>query len=274
MSNDAADKLSVSPAPRRAWDKLRPGYSKSFYRYCLINTPPVRAELVEEHDKTRGVIAGEHEKTRGVIIDELTELWQLTQRGFTSQFQREQSKTESYCPNVFILRPQDGPRWKKALTGQKMELQLYCQAPGEWHPATEGGCYKIDDPPQWLKETAPYLRRLVTVLKLAAPLAGPWMSSMPFKDYEEMIKNGIEMTQELVKLLPDIEEINRPGIEEFGRSGEPRQPEQVYGAALRALRAFLKKQDPAEGWGGLERVLTPEGHYLWLCEHHARVYRE
>ncbi len=29
---------------------------------------------------------------------------------------------------------------------------------------------------------------------------------------------------------------------------------------------------PQQHWGGLKRILTPEGDYLWLCEKHAREY--
>ena len=39
------------------------------------------------------------------------------------------------------------------------------------------------------------------------------------------------------------------------------------------MRALLDKEDPAHEWGGLKKVLTPEGHYLWLCEKHAAEYK-
>ncbi|WP_155968578.1 hypothetical protein [Kamptonema formosum] len=63
-------------------------------------------------------------------------------------------------------------------------MQLYCQAPGCWHPTQEGGHYEIDDPAKWLKVTAPYIRRLVGVLKYAAPLVGPWLDVLDIKEYE------------------------------------------------------------------------------------------
>jgi internalin A len=34
----------------------------------------------------------------------------------------------------------------------------------------------------------------------------------------------------------------------------------------------LDAVDEKQEWGGLEKVLTPEGHYLWLCEYHAKEY--
>ncbi|QSJ18459.1 hypothetical protein JYQ62_06700 [Nostoc sp. UHCC 0702] len=36
---------------------------------------------------------------------------------------------------------------------------------------------------------------------------------------------------------------------------------------------LLEEKDPQQHWGGLKKILTPEGHYLWLCEHHAAEYK-
>mgnify|MGYP000526592220 CR=1 FL=1 len=47
----------------------------------------------------------------------------------------------------------------------------------------------------------------------------------------------------------------------------------LRGAPLRTLRVLLEEKDPQRTWGGLKRELTPEGHYLWLCEYHAARYR-
>jgi internalin A len=46
------------------------------------------------------------------------------------------------------------------------------------------------------------------------------------------------------------------------------------GMELRALRQLLDKVDEKQEWGGLKKVLTPEGHYLWLCNEHAEEYRK
>ena len=50
-------------------------------------------------------------------------------------------------------------------------------------------------------------------------------------------------------------------------------PIHADGAALRNLRPLLEHLDPPQTWGRLQEVRTPEGHYLWLCEEHARPYR-
>jgi internalin A len=203
------------------------------------------------------------------ILAELKDLRELSQREFINIYRREQSKIESHCPNVFVLRPRDTSVWKKVIFGQKIDLQLYCQAPGCWHPTQDGGLYQIDDPANWIKATAPYIRKMVTVLKYAAPLAGPWVAvAMPA--YEAMFKNDIKLMTELVKKLPDLEKDHELGLAEA--ISATRSPEKTGGAALRALRQLLDEKDPDQHWGGLKKILTPEGHYLWLCEYHTKEY--
>jgi small GTP-binding protein len=203
------------------------------------------------------------------ILDELKNLRELTQREFTNAFRREQAKIDSHCPNVFILRPRNGKNWKKAIAGQKLDLQLYCQAPGCWHPTQQGGLYEIDEPAKWLRVTAPYIRRLAGVLKFAAPLIGPWLGVVDPKEYETLFKNDLELFKEVAAKLPEIKDSEDLEL----KTTEP-DPERADGAALRALRVLLDEKDPQQQWGGLKKLLTPEGHYLWLCEHHAAQYKQ
>ena len=49
-------------------------------------------------------------------------------------------------------------------------------------------------------------------------------------------------------------------------------PKAVEGETMRALRALLKLANPDGDWGELTRVLTPEGHRLWLCPEHRKEY--
>jgi hypothetical protein len=193
----------------------------------------------------------------------------LIQREFTRLFCAEQSRPEANCPNVFTLRPLDRPGWLNGLVGQKVELQLYCQCPGEWHPTGRDGRYVVDDAPKWLRVSGPYIAGMVKVLRYVAPVAGPWVG-MAFPEYEKLIQNDINLMTELVKMMPELEE----SLEEklLAASGERPEVEPAKGAALRAVRKLLDEKDPAQHWGGLRRVLTPEGHYLWLCDHHAETY--
>jgi len=203
---------------------------------------------------------GQHQILTGQnqIASELKALRELTQREFTNAFHREQEKIDAHCPNIFILRARESKKWLKTMIGQTLELQLYCQTPGCWHPTTEGGLYEIKEPAQWLKTIAPYLNRLIGVLKYAAPLMGAWVGDkIDIQDYENLFRRDIETTQEIAKQM----------------SNADLEPEPLQGAALRALRHLLEEQDPQQQWGGLKKVLTPEGHYLWLCEYHAQEYQ-
>ncbi|MBD2457821.1 leucine-rich repeat domain-containing protein [Nostoc sp. FACHB-87] len=210
---------------------------------------------------------------QATIIDEIKNLRELSQREFTNIFRREQAKIDSHCPNIFVLRPRTGKSWQKALAGQKIDLQLYCQAPGCWHPTQTGGLYEIDEPAKWLRATAPYIGKLFKVLRFAAPIIGPWLGVVDPKEYEAIYKNDLELFKELAEKLPEIQDAADLELADKIARGEDLDPERADGAALRALRQLLEEKDPQQHWGGLKKVLTPEGHYLWLCEHHAAEYK-
>ena len=230
------------------------------------NTQNAVLERIDQLEKT--VVDGQ-----AVILDEFKNLLELTQRGFTNAFRREQAIIDSHCPNVFVLRPHGAKAWKKNLTGQKLDLQLYCQAPGCWHPTQEGGLYEINEPAKWLRVTAPYIGNLFKVLKYAAPIIGPWLGVVDSKEYETLFKNDLELFKELTTKLPELKESEDLKLADKIARGEDLDPERADGAALRALRQLLEEKDPQQHWGGLKNVLTPEGHYLWLCEHHAAEYK-
>ena len=87
---------------------------------------------------------------------------------------------------------------------------------------------------------------------------GAWVGEeINTQDYEKLFQRDLETTQAITKQI----------------SNAALKPDPLQGAALRALRHFLEEQDSQQHWGGLQKVLTPEGHYLWLCEYHAREYQ-
>ena len=47
---------------------------------------------------------------------------------------------------------------------------------------------------------------------------------------------------------------------------------EAEGAGLRELHSLLRELDPASGWGGLARVHTPQGEFLWVCKKHYALY--
>ncbi len=222
-----------------------------------------RDQVLERLDEVeRNVLAGQDR-----MVQELKDLRQLVQRGFTAQYNRAQADVDAACPNVFSLRPQRAGRWKEHLAGQKLELQLYCQLPGHWHPTTDGGRYEISEPAQWLRSIGPYVARLCKVFRYAAPLAGPGLGVLA-EDLHDVVKHDVKLMEALVKQLPEIEasEARPPNSrEDAGHAA---------GAELRAIRSLLEKQDPDRQWGQLRKRHTPEGHILWLCPEHYRFFDE
>jgi len=246
------------------------------------------AEVSETATDTQEKIKGrvdsfENEIVRdlGVILTELVELRELSQREFLRSFNAQQRLAESHCPNVFAVLPEKEKGWLENLLGQKMILQLYCQAPGCWHPAVEGvkgGRYEIKRLGEFLKDTGPYILKLAKVIRYAAPVAGaaaglyagPIGAAMGVA-FAKKLAGQIKLMEELAEKLSKRD---YSGAELLERTGVGSKAERIEGAELRALRKLLDEADEEQGWGGLEKVLTPEGHYLWLCKEHAKEYKK
>src|SRR5262249_2260181 len=220
-------------------------------------------------------------------------------REFTKLFNSEQSKEDTYCPNLFILR---GSTREGHLTGllepirspgmlekvrektwkQRMELQLYCQAPGFWHPLgyergkddPKTGLYLIDVSSELLKDLGPLMVNMIKVMKYAQPILGPFVSWAEPEKYEKQFKLDVErfksLTEGLTKSLPYIEDSHEAKLSSsLGELGD----HYAAGATLRALRLLLKEKDKQQTWGGLQRIMTKEGHWLWLCPYHLKEYK-
>src|SRR5713226_4050352 len=244
-----------------------------------------------------GLLFGIHWRTQDRVLEridelesrfgtEFRELRELLQRQFLNVFRAVQESVDSRCPNVFVLRPhrpgalqtlagehgqtlwqeiKEGELWKK-YAGEELELHLFCQAPGKWHPTYEGGRYVIGKPAEWVRELAPYVKKMLGVLKYAVPIAGAAAGVALADAYEKSFKRHVEFMKTVVEKLPEP----RDPAEFALTHGDPLRAE---GAELRALRRLLAERDPPQNWGGLQRVATPEGHYLWLCNYHLAEYQ-
>lgn len=199
------------------------------------------------------------------ILAEIRNNTELIQLEFTRAFRREQSKIESHCPNTFTLIPVD-PSWKiNPLHIKEVELQLYCQAPGHWHPTADGGKYRIKQPAEWLVNISPYLSRVIAILKYALPWIKPLIGIFDPEQYEES-KHQIQLMEEFARALPESF-ITPDSVDYFGKARNNRML-QAQGTEFRLLRHMLEKLDPTQHWGGLQKVATVDGQFLWLCEHH------
>ena len=205
------------------------------------------------------------------------ELRKLSQYYFLVLFNAQQRLEESHCPNVFAVLPDNEGGWLKNLLGQRMILRLYCQAPGQWHPTVQGGRYEIKRPAEFLEGMGPYILKLAKVIRYAAPVAGAAAGAFAGPigvdmgaQYAKDLANQIKLTEELAKRLRERDYLPADLLE---RTGGGARAERFEGAELRVLRRRLDEVDPKQHWGGLKKVLTPEGHWLWLCEKHAKEYK-
>ncbi|MCP4701967.1 MAG: GTPase [Gammaproteobacteria bacterium] len=224
-----------------------------------------QGQVLERMDKLEENLAVKISESNTEVVSELRELRQLARREFTAAFRREQKKLEAFCPGVFALRPEQGSDFSKILRGAKLKLQLYCEEPDCWHPPRpqDGGLYLIDESAKWLRAAAPWLKKLAGMLKYAS-LAGAGLNWFDDEELYKQVDEDIKLLGELHKQM-DIEAQSTAHTEESHRA---------EGEALRALHSLLLEKDPHKYWGGLRPVLTPEGHYLWLCEEHAQRYRD
>lgn len=199
-----------------------------------------------------------------VIIKKLHGIQELLQREFTKNQNIEQNFHESHCPSVFSLRPLSSSGFlKETFLKQEWEMELYCEMPGKWHPIGCEGVYKIDTPAEWLTTIAPHISKIAKAMKYLTPVVGPWLE---YDDTEafQLIEKDIKLIEGLVKLIPDVD------YESISHSLEESQtPLKAAGVSIRRLRILLDHLDPNQTWGNLRKVCTPEGHYFWLCEHHA-----
>ena len=81
------------------------------------------------------------------------------------------------------------------------------------------------------------------------------------------LKHDLKLMQEMVKKLPEIPDTGSG--HDFDKAAQY-DTERAQGTAMQQLHSFLREHVPDGPWGGLSKILTPEGDYLWLCADHAK----
>ena len=189
------------------------------------------------------------------------------QSQFLKVLRRNQVLLEAQCPSLFTITP--ATRKFTNLPGtRRFELRLYCEQPGAIHPL-DGDPYTFDRQPEWLVKIGPYLAMLLTVLKHAAPLAGPALG-LAASDLATRMQNETELMKAIIDQLPGT----RPNENSVTSLLEAVPSTNIeLDSDYRAVFALLDALDPAHHWRGLNRVRTPEDQVLWLCRDHARERR-
>ncbi|MFF7544256.1 COR domain-containing protein [Streptomyces canus] len=183
-------------------------------------------------------------------------------------FLARQHQDVASCPSVISIAKVRRRRALGMLPGHVFQLNLYCEAPGAWHRLPNVAPYEIRSTPESVAVVLPYAQRLLSVLKYAVPVVGAGLG-MASADLDKLLKDDIELMKALLDGLPEelIKSSDEQllGIESFVRAN--------YHSEYREMYALLKKLDPDEKWGGLNKATTPEGHTYWLCKVHADAIR-
>jgi internalin A len=254
----------------------------------------IRAKQEEGITETKAV--------REDIAFRFAELTAVVQQGFTREFNAEQSREFSACPNVFALRSGRGDgdligllepirsfgmmdKIRDRVWRQTLELQLYCQQPGHWHPMgyergktdPTTGLYQIEVDSEFLQTVGPFLLKLARMMKYVTPLAGfvlPGLTSGQAEQYRKRFKEGVDCMVKLADAAAKdaTDSLKESSESKYGRRLEHRHAREVAGYELRGLRKLLDDKDKLAVYGKLRRRMTPEGNWLWLCEDHWKEY--
>ena len=173
------------------------------------------------------------------------------------------------CPALFTLgKDHHGGNRVRQLYRHHYRLTLWCAHPGYWHP-WEDAAYDIDPPKEWLVKISPYALLIIRTLQLVVPLTGSIaVASLPAEQMERAAAH-LDMMKTIVDALPDQppQELAMPAPGEDAGQMTPAE-----GDALHALRVIIFEHDPQRRFGGLRRVQSPSGDFLWVCPVHYTEY--
>jgi internalin A len=172
------------------------------------------------------------------------------------------------CPSLFTLTRQKSAGGRQLRFYQHhYRITLWCQEPGHWHP-WEPATYEIDPPKDWFTRVGPYAAIVVRTLQLAVPLAGSIaVASLPAEQRESAAAH-LDMMKTIVEDLPS-DSLRQAEVDPGEATGQMSLAE---GAAQRALRQIIFEHDRSRRFGGLRRVQSPSGEFLWVCPDHTSDY--
>ncbi len=174
-------------------------------------------------------------------------------------------------PRLFSFRAREVGLSPRQLFSRPLEIQLWCEAEGCQHPVIEPekGVYLIDDPYEFVAQTAPYASFALKVLSTVAPIAIPAINTFfGTKTMENWgIDNQLDLAKAIIDKLPAESKTPDRALSPGKMLSEPER------SGILALHRLLNKLDPAQDKLGLHRVTTYTGDYRWLCKHHYEAWQ-
>ncbi|MEU6729392.1 COR domain-containing protein [Nonomuraea wenchangensis] len=246
--------------PRTLLFGLQPLHLESALRGLAEHTGRLRHDLAQGQDRLQQEL-GQLARTNTAL-----ERGQILLLEHVRDLLRHRGEQITHCPSIFTLTK----------TGMlSYELCLYCEHPERPHPLDDdAGVYELKSLPRWLRRYAPFLRGLLTAVRMAAPLAGPVLAGVAGVTLSEEEKSRLELTCKLLDTLtiPDGEDM--PELDAAGGGSGGQQPGRRPGLDAAELRQALIELDPDKEWGGLrERQVQESGQIVYLCHRHRQALR-
>jgi len=234
-----------------------------------VGTAPEVMAKVEEGQQEILRRLSEAQQRDELLLQKVSQLCEWNVRSFTRLWNMEMHKMEAECPNTFFLIPGSHISFNpKNWFSHDYKLYLMCQHPPGPHCMDDEYGYDLRPSRDWWVKVSPWLKYLITFLKFGVPMVGAIGNVVDAVDFKN-IDAQVKLLEKITEDLPEIIEGKPAGPIEGGlQLGQ----DQTIGPALRFLHSFLKEVDPHQFWGGLEKVITPDGNILWLCSLHARPY--
>jgi hypothetical protein len=179
-------------------------------------------------------------------------------------------------PRLFSFEPVDPGFWDKPnWIAQKFRLTLWCEHSRlpltALNPKDDtSGIYEIELTREWLKRASPILCIISVTLKLALPIAIPGTqlatNDTEYKAITEQLSFGVKSAESFLQGSEKLGEwLVDQDLTELDQTAEhTRSTIRAQGSVLRELHALLKEKDPANGFGGLERVQNKRHEFLWV----------
>ncbi|GHJ43519.1 hypothetical protein Cs7R123_08610 [Catellatospora sp. TT07R-123] len=252
-------------------DRVRRGhhdiYCREFEDMIDIGTlltgiaPPMR-DLVTVSDVRDLVTAVERMRS------DMQQSSAMEQRNHLRMVTLIQQTQHAHCPSVFTVTPSG----RRQIGRTSHILRLYCEEPGTWHPLPgDAGCYEVTELAELLRTYGPYLAKALRFLRATVPYVGPILG-IAAHDLQEQLTDELDLFRQVLDTAP-VDDLDHPDAASADLpDGLRRQAE--TDADYRILREMMLRLDPEQRWGGLSRLVTPEGLSLYLCSEHLSGYRQ
>ena len=221
---------------------------------------PLEAELNKVHEQLAQIADG---VTR-------TEHYAATAAETVGRVLRVVSTEVADCPRLFTLAADQAGRIRRLkFFQQHFRLTLWCEHPGYWHPWVPAS-YRFDPPKDLFAKISPYVALVCTTMQVAVPIAGSVAVNVLLP--ADQLAHARSELKLMEALVAEPLTGGSGDIDHYVSSSDAGALTDAEGQGLRALRVLLFQLDQERAFGGLRRVASPSGDFLWVCPDHYPEY--